>query len=120
MSHSDWYQQRYSSAQANRRRRQVSAAKAAHYEELKELQQERKQTRHSNAVSVFAEHGIAYEVRGHSWLCQVGTQAIYFWPKSGKWRVQGKQKTYYSRGAQDFLNRTLSYQERQRQWQSEP
>ena len=116
MSHSDWYQQRYCSAQVNRRRRQVVAAKAAHYEELKELQQERKETRTNNAVSVFAEHGITYEVRGHGWLCQVGTQSLYFWPKSGKWRVQGKKKTYFSRGAQDFLNKALSYQARQQQW----
>lgn len=78
MFHPDWYQQRYGSGQADRRKRQVTAAKAAHYEELKELQQERKQTRQDNAVSVFAEHGIDYEVRGHSWLCQVGTQSLYF------------------------------------------
>ena len=116
MSHQDWYQQRYGSAQVNKRRRQVTAAKAAHYEELKELQQECKQTRLSNAQAVFAEHGISYEVRGHSWLAQVGTQALYFWPKSGKWRVKGKKTTYYSRGAQDFLDRALSYQARQSQW----
>ncbi len=117
-SQNDWYQQRYGSAQANRRKRQVSTAKAAHYEELNELRQEKRETYQNNAVSVFAEHGIAYEMRGHSWLCQVGTQALYFWPKSGKWRVQGRRKTYYSRGAQDFLNKALSYQERQKQWQS--
>lgn len=119
MSHQDWYQQRYGNAQANTRKRQITAAKAAHYEELNELQQERKQTRQDNAVSVFAEHGIAYEVRGHGWLCQVGTQSLYFWPKSGKWRVQGRKKTYYSSGTQDFLNRALSYQERIRQQQQE-
>ena len=119
MSHSDWYQQRYGNAQANRRQQQISSAKEAHYEELKELQQERKETRLSNAVSVFAEHGISYEVRGHSWLCQVGWQSLYFWPKSGKWRVQGTKKTYYSSGAQDFLNRAFAYQERQKQWQQE-
>ena len=59
MAPSVWYQQRYGNAQANRLKQQVSTAKAAHYEELKELQQERKQTRQENAVSVFAEHGIA-------------------------------------------------------------
>ena len=80
-------------------------AKAAHYEELKELQQERKQTRQDNAVSVFAEHGISYEVRGHSWLCNVGHEAIYYWPKSGRWRVKGLSKTWGSRGAQDFLDK---------------
>lgn len=109
-SHDNWYQQRYGSAQVNKRQRQLYAGRTVHYEELKELQQERKQTRQENAVSVFAEHGIAYEVRGHGWLCQVGTQSLYFWPKSGKWRVQGRRKTYYSRGAQDFLDRVLSYQ----------
>ena len=116
MSHSEWYQQRYGSAQVNKRRRQISVAKAAHYEELNELRQERKQTRLSNAISVFAEHGICYEVRGHSWLCQVGAGTFYFWPKSGKWRVQGKKATYYSSGAQDFLNRVLRQQEKRRQW----
>jgi hypothetical protein len=117
-SQNDWYQQRYGSAQVNKRQRQLYAARTAHYEEIKELHQEKRQTYQENAVSVFAEHGINYEVRGHSWLCQVGTQSLYFWPKSGKWRVQGRRKTYYSRGAQDFLNKAFSYQERQKQWQS--
>ena len=118
MAHQDWYQQRYGSAQVSKRKRQVHAAKAAHYEELNELRQEKRETSQNNAEAIFAEHGISYEVRGHGWLCQVGTQALYFWPKSGKWRVQGRRKTYFSRGAQDFLNKALSYQERQKQWQS--
>ena len=117
-SHDSWYQQRYGSAQVNKRQRQIYVAKTAHYDELKELKAERRETYQNNAVSVFAEHGITYEVRGHGWLCQVGTQSLYFWPKSGKWRVQGRRKTYYSRGAQDFLNKALSFQERQKQYQS--
>ena len=44
MAHQDWYQQRYGSAQAHKRRRQMQAAKAAHYEEIKELRQERRET----------------------------------------------------------------------------
>ena len=76
MSHQDWYQQRYGSAQVNRRKQQVSTAKAAHYEELKELQQERKQTRQENAVSVFAEHGIAALRSARPWLALSGRNAV--------------------------------------------
>lgn len=110
-SHDNWYQQRYGSAQVNKRQRQLYAARTAHYEEIKELQQEKRETYQHDAVAVFAEHGITYEVRGHGWLCQVGAEAIYYWPKSGRWRLKGQRNTWGSYGAQDFLNRVLSHQQ---------
>lgn len=109
--HSDWYQQRYGSAQVSKRQQQLYAARSAHYEELKEHRQEKRQTYQDNAVSVFAEHGISYESRGHSWLCTVGDEQLYYWPKSGRWRVKGKRKVWGSRGAQDFLDKVQCYQD---------
>ncbi len=110
-SHDNWYQQRYGSAHINKRQRQLYVARTAHYEEVNELHQEKRETYQSDAVAVFAEHGVTYDVRGHSWLCQVGTEGIYYWPKSGRWRLKGQRNTWGSYGAQDFLNRVLSYQQ---------
>ena len=109
-AHLNWYQQRYGDAHLNKRQRQLYAARTAHYEEVKELHQQRRETYQNDAVAVFAEHGITYEGRGHSWLCQIGTEAIYYWPKSGRWRVQGQRNIWGSYGAQNFLNRVLAYQ----------
>ena len=93
-SHDNWYQQRYGSAQVNKQQRQLYAARTAHHEEVKALHQEKRQTYQHDAVAVFAEHGIPYEVRGHSWLCQIGAEAIYYWPKSGRWRLKGQRNTW--------------------------
>ena len=90
MLHGDWYQQRYGSAQVDKRQRQLYVARTAHYEEIKELYQEKRQTYQECAIAIFAEHGISYEVRGASWLCTVGDERLYYWPKSGRWRVKGK------------------------------
>lgn len=109
-SHNDWYQQRYGDAHIQKRQRQLYAARTARYEEINEFYQEKRETYKNNAVAIFGEHGITYEVRGHSWLCQIGTQAIYYWPKSGKWRVKGQRNTWGSYGAQDFLQRVYAWQ----------
>ncbi|MGB3768425.1 MAG: hypothetical protein WA947_17845 [Phormidesmis sp.] len=110
MSHDLWYQQRYGSAQVNKRQRQLYVARPAHYDELKDLKAEKRQTREENALSIFAEHQIPYEQKGHSWLCTIGDEQLYYWPKSGRWRVKGKRQTYGSYGAQDFLDKVQSYQ----------
>ena len=65
-SHDSWYQQRYGDAQVNKRQRQLYVARIAHYDRLKEMQQEKRQTYQESAISIFAEHGITYEVRGSS------------------------------------------------------
>lgn len=111
--HNDWYQQRYGDAQAQKRHRQNIQQVRTDYAELDEQQQARKQTRHDNSAAILAEHQINYEVRGHSWLCNIGYQQLYYWPKSGKWRVRGRKTTYYSRGAQDFLNKVQRWQQQQ-------
>lgn len=113
-SQDDWYQQRYGSAQAHRRLRQKITQDTANFEAIKEYHQVRQATFQSNAQVIFAEHGIPYEVRGHSWLCQIGTEAIYYWPKSGRWRVKGQSKTWGSRGAQDFLDKIQTWQKNQK------
>ena len=109
-SHDDWYQQRYGDAHVQKRQRQLYAARTARYEEISEFYQEKRETYKNNAIAIFGEHGITYEVRGHSWLCQVGTQAIYYWPKSGRWRVKGQRNTWGSYGAQDFLQKVYAWQ----------
>ncbi len=112
-SQNDWYQQRYGSAKGQRQQRQKIEQDAANFEAIKEYHQARRETFQSNAAVIFAEHGISYEVRGHSWLCSVGHEAIYYWPKSGRWRVKGQSKTWGSRGAQDFLAKIYAWQRRQ-------
>lgn len=111
--HGDWYQQRYGSAQAQKRQRQSLERVTADYAELNAQRQARRITRQDNSAAIFAEHQIGYEVRGHSWLCSVGYQQFYYWPKSGRWRVKGRKTTYYSRGAQDFLNKVQTWQRKQ-------
>ena len=111
-SHDSWYQQRYGDAQVNKRQRQLYVARTAHYDRLKEMQQEKRQTYQESAISIFAEHGITYEVRGSSWLCCVNDEQFYYWPKSGRWRVKGKRNTYGSYGAQDFLAKVYAGQQR--------
>lgn len=109
-SHDNWYQQRYGEARVQKRQRQLYAARTARYNEIKEFYQEKRETYQNDAVAVFSEHGITYEVRGHSWLCQVGTEAIYYWPKSGRWRMKGQRNTWGSYGAQDFLKKVQTWQ----------
>ena len=75
-AHNDWYQQRYGSAQRQRQHSENVERQAAHFAEIKEQRQARRETYQSNAEAIFAEHGITYEVRGHSWLCCVGTESI--------------------------------------------
>ena len=58
-SQDSWYQQRYGDAHVNKRQRQLYADRTAHYEEVKELHQEKRETYQHDAVAVFAEHGIA-------------------------------------------------------------
>ena len=112
-SHDNWYQQRYGEARVQKRQRQLYAARTARYNEIKEFYQEKRETYQNDAIAVFSEHGITYEVRGHSWLCQVGSEAIYYWPKSGRWRVKGQRNTWGSYGAQDFLKKVQTWQREQ-------
>ena len=69
---------RYGEARVQKRQRQLYAARTARYNEIKEFYQEKRETYQKDAIAVFSEHGITYEVRGHSWLCQVGTELIYY------------------------------------------
>lgn len=112
-SHDDWYQQRYGDAQRHKQHRQNIERVRADYAELDEQRKARRETQQNNSAAILAEHQIDYEMRGHSWLCNVGYQQIYYWPKSGRWRVKGKKTTYYSRGAQDFLNKVQRWQKKQ-------
>lgn len=113
MSHNEWYQQRYGDAQAHRQHRQNLERVTADYAEVKARQQTQRIVWQGDAAAIFAEHQIQYEVRGHSWLCQVGREQIYYWPKSGRWRVKGQKKSWGSRGAQDFLRKVQTWQEQQ-------
>lgn len=108
--HRDWYHQRYANAYTLQKRQQAIAAKAAHFEELNEHRQARRAANRDNAEAIFAEHRISYEIRGHTWLCTIGPQQIYYWPKSSRWRVKGKSETWGSRGAQDFLDKVWLWQ----------
>ena len=110
MSHDIWYQQRYGNAQAQRRQRQNTERISAEYAEINERRQARRATFQGDAAAIFCEHQISYEQRGHSWLCTVGDEQLYYWPKSGRWRVKGNRKTWGSRGAQDFLDKVQTYQ----------
>lgn len=109
-SQDNWYQQRYGNAQRQRQQREKIEQTTASFNDIKEYHQARRATFQSHAEAIFAEHGITYEVRGHSWLCSVGHEAIYYWPKSGRWRVKGQSKTWGSRGAQDFLSKIYAWQ----------
>ncbi|MGB7486464.1 MAG: hypothetical protein WA901_09760 [Phormidesmis sp.] len=111
-SHDSWYQQRYGSAQVNKRQRQLYTTRTAHYDRLKEMKQEKRQAYQESALSIFAEHGITYEVRGSSWLCEVNDEQFYYWPKSGRWRMKGKRNTYGSFGALDFIAKVYAGQQR--------
>lgn len=113
-SHDDWYQQRYGSGQARRRQRENRERQTARFAEIKEYHSARRETLLSNAQVIFAEHGISFEERGQSWLCKVGSQAIYYWPKSGHWRVKGQTQMWSSRGAQDFLGKIYAWEQRQK------
>lgn len=111
--HSDWYQQRYGDGQPQKQHRQNIEKVRAEYAELDAQRKERRAALQDNSAAILAEHQIEYEVRGHSWLCNVGYQQLYYWPKSGRWRVKGHKTMYHSYGAQDFLNKAQAWQKKQ-------
>lgn len=108
-----WYQQRYGNAQRQRQQRLNFERKKNKFDQIKADQETKRDTFLSHAEVIFVEHDISYEVRGHSWLCTVGHEAIYYWPKSGKWREKGQAQIWSSRGAQDFLDKVYSWQRQQ-------
>ena len=113
-SQNDWYQQRYGSAQAQRRPRQKIMQDTASFEAIKEYHQARRETFQSHAAVIFSEHGISYEVRGHIWLCSVGHEAIYYWSHVQRWCVKGQFKIWGSRGVKDFLDKVFAWQRNQK------
>lgn len=70
--------ERCRSAQVEKRHRQLYVARTAHYDELKKLKAENRQNYEENARSIFAEHQIPYEKKGHSWLCTIRNEQLYY------------------------------------------
>jgi hypothetical protein len=108
MEHKEWYSQRYGKARSAEETA-AYAAKLDNWAAQKEAAKEASQQRLEGAPTVFAEHGIEYQVKGTYWLCKVQGTEYKYYPKSGKFRPVGGNTTYCSRGALDFLGKVAQY-----------
>ncbi|MBC1235923.1 hypothetical protein [Nostoc sp. 2RC] len=106
MNHKEWYQQRYGRLS---KELSLSANKAEEYQKISDHNRAKKQSLEDAARVIFREHNISYQENTNSWLCTVEGCKYYYFPKSGKWRPQGKTKIYYSRGAADFLGKVWRF-----------
>lgn len=108
VSDKEWHNQRYGKTSV--KAQQAYDKKLNEWETINEYNKAKKVSNLAAAETIFQEHGISYEVRRHAWYCQVGHEFFYYYPKSGKWRVEGKDTIYTSRSAADFLGKVVRHQ----------
>ena len=110
MEHSEWYQARYGSGEAEYYKQKYYASKRPEWEKQKEERKQKKIASKQSAALIFAEWNIEYsEINKSLWLVTFEGDQIYFYPTTNRWRVKGKKTTYYSRNAQDFLEKVYRF-----------
>ena len=110
VEHNEWYEARYASGQAEYYKQKYYAAKRPEWEKSKFEQKQKKVALKESAALVFAEWNVKYEeVNKSLWLVDFEGEKIYFYPTTSRWRVKGKKTTYYSRNAQDFLEKVYRF-----------
>lgn len=110
MEHNEWYEARYGSGAAEYYKQKYLEANQPRWEKLKEERKQKKAGLKQSAALIFAEWNVEYEeVNKSLWLVDFEGDQIYFYPTTNRWRVKGKKITYYSRNAQDFLEKVYRF-----------
>jgi hypothetical protein len=110
VEHNEWYEARYASGQAEYYKQKYYAAKRPEWEKSQKEQKQKKVALKESAALIFAEWNVEYEEINKSlWLVNFKEEKIYFYPTTNRWRVKGKKTTYYSRNAQDFLEKVYRF-----------
>ena len=93
--------------------RNITLSKRPEWEKSNEEKKQKKIGFKKSAALIFAEWNIEYEeVNKSLWLVDFEGEKIYFYPTTNRWRVKGKKTTYYSRNAQDFLEKVYRFRNR--------
>lgn len=108
MNHKNWYTQRYS--KTNPAISQSLQDKLDNFKQIDEYNKQKKENLVNKAIAFFTQHNIPYQPKNeNTWIVTLFNQNYYYYPKSGKFKPSKGTTTYYSKGAEDFLNKVKAY-----------